>query len=77
MFLTYSLTFISVQVPETVFEEVLFGILQADLTSAFKSPENLHLLLVGMQKFPGVLKPKKLKKLFGSPTIVNEENIPR
>uniref|UniRef100_A0A8V1AI99 MYB binding protein 1a n=1 Tax=Gallus gallus TaxID=9031 RepID=A0A8V1AI99_CHICK len=64
-------------VPETVFEEVLFGILQADLTSAFKSPENLHLLLVGMQKFPGVLKPKKLKKLFGSPTIVNEENIPR
>uniref|UniRef100_A0A803Y571 MYB binding protein 1a n=1 Tax=Meleagris gallopavo TaxID=9103 RepID=A0A803Y571_MELGA len=65
------------EVPETVFEEVLFGILQADLTSAFKSPENLHLLLVGMQKFPGVLKPKKLKKLFGSPTIVNEENIPR
>uniref|UniRef100_A0A8B9QJM8 MYB binding protein 1a n=1 Tax=Apteryx owenii TaxID=8824 RepID=A0A8B9QJM8_APTOW len=65
------------EVPEAVFEEVLFGILQADLTSAFKSPENLHLLLVGIQKFPGVLKPKKLKKLFGSPTIVNEENIPR
>ncbi|OXB78880.1 UNVERIFIED_CONTAM: hypothetical protein H355_011285 [Colinus virginianus] len=65
------------EVPETVFEEVLFSVLQADLTSAFKSPENLHLLLVGMQKFPGVLKPKRLKKLFGSPTIVNEENIPR
>ncbi|XP_068766551.1 myb-binding protein 1A [Struthio camelus] len=65
------------EVPEAVFEEVLFGVLQADLTSAFKSPENLHLLLVGIQKFPGVLKPKKLKKLFGSPTIVNEENIPR
>ncbi|XP_062448824.1 myb-binding protein 1A [Rhea pennata] len=65
------------EVPEAVFEEVLFGTLQADLTSAFKSPENLHLLLVGIQKFPGVLKPKKLKKLFGSPTIVNEENIPR
>ncbi|KAM4648670.1 myb-binding protein 1A [Amazona ochrocephala] len=65
------------EVPEAVFEEVLFGILQSDLASAFASPENLHLLLVGMQKFPSVLKPKKLKKLFGSPTVVNEENIPR
>ncbi|NXS41881.1 MBB1A protein, partial [Balaeniceps rex] len=65
------------EVPETVFEEVLFGILQSDLASAFTSPENLHLLLVGIQKFPGVLKPKNLKKLFGSPTVVNEENIPR
>ncbi|NXU87210.1 MBB1A protein, partial [Xiphorhynchus elegans] len=68
---------ITSEVPESVFEEVLFDILQGDLSSAFTSPENLHLLLVGMQKFPGVLKPKKLKKLFGSPTVVNEENIPR
>ncbi|XP_039938221.1 myb-binding protein 1A [Hirundo rustica] len=68
---------ITSEVPETVFEEVLFDILQGDLSSAFTSPENLHLLLVGMQKFPGVLKPKKLKKLFGSPTVVNEENISR
>uniref|UniRef100_A0A8C3KPV2 MYB binding protein 1a n=1 Tax=Calidris pygmaea TaxID=425635 RepID=A0A8C3KPV2_9CHAR len=65
------------EVPETVFEEVLFGILQSDLASAFTSPDNLHLLLVGMQKFPGVLKPRNLKKLFGSSTVVNEENIPR
>ncbi|XP_061211463.1 myb-binding protein 1A [Neopsephotus bourkii] len=65
------------EVPESVFEEVLFGILQSDLASAFASPENLHLLLVGIQKFPSVLKPKKLKKLFGSPTVVTEENIPR
>ncbi|NWS38321.1 MBB1A protein, partial [Probosciger aterrimus] len=65
------------EVPESVFEEVLFGILQSDLVSAFTSPENLHLLLVGIQKFPSVLKPKKLKKLFGSPAVVNEENIPR
>ncbi|NXY83003.1 MBB1A protein, partial [Alcedo cyanopectus] len=65
------------EVPETVFEEVLFGILKGDLASAFTSPENLHLLLVGIQKFPAVLKPKNLKKLFGSPTVVNEENIPR
>ncbi|TRZ11948.1 hypothetical protein HGM15179_015160 [Zosterops borbonicus] len=68
---------ITSEVPETVFEEVLFDILQGDLSSAFTSPENLHLLLVGMQKFPGVLKPKKLKKLFGSPTVVNKENISR
>uniref|UniRef100_A0A8B9MMT1 Myb-binding protein 1A n=1 Tax=Accipiter nisus TaxID=211598 RepID=A0A8B9MMT1_9AVES len=65
------------EVPEAVFEEVLFGILQSDLASAFTSPDNLHLLLVGMQKFPSVLKPKNLKKLFGSPTVVNEKNIPR
>ncbi|NWU90150.1 MBB1A protein, partial [Upupa epops] len=65
------------EVPETVFEGVLFGVLQSDLASAFKSPENLHLLLVGIQKFPAVMKPKNLKKLFGSPTVVNEETIPR
>ncbi|KAM6338178.1 LOW QUALITY PROTEIN: myb-binding protein 1A [Alca torda] len=65
------------EVPETVFKEVLFGILQSDLASAFTSPDNLHLLLVGIQKFPGVLKPQNLKKLFGSSTVVNEENIPR
>ncbi|NXR60874.1 MBB1A protein, partial [Rhadina sibilatrix] len=68
---------ITSEVPEAMFEEVLFDILQGDLSSAFTSPENLHLLLVGMQKFPGVLKPKKLKKLFGSPTVVNKENISR
>ncbi|XP_030318389.1 myb-binding protein 1A [Calypte anna] len=65
------------EVPERVFEEVLFDILRSDLASAFTSPDSFHLLLVGMQKFPSVLKPKSLKKLFGSPTVVNEENIPR
>ncbi|XP_051491676.1 myb-binding protein 1A isoform X1 [Apus apus] len=65
------------EVPEAVFEEVLFDILRGDLASAFASPENLHLLLVGIQKFPSVLKPKNVKKLFGSPTVVNEQNIPR
>ncbi|NXT52896.1 MBB1A protein, partial [Pluvianellus socialis] len=65
------------QVPESVFEEVLFGILQNDLASAFTSPDSLHLLLVGIQKFPGVLKPRNMKKMFGSSTVVNEENIPR
>lgn len=51
--------------------------LRSDLTSAFSTPEQLHLLLVGMQKFPGVLKPKNLKKLLGSSMITTEENIPK
>ncbi|KAJ1184813.1 hypothetical protein NDU88_001615, partial [Pleurodeles waltl] len=65
------------EIPEATFEEVLLGVLKADLTSAFSSPEQLHLLLVGLQKFPGVLKPKKLKKLLGSSTIVTLENVPK
>ncbi|XP_069827252.1 myb-binding protein 1A [Dendropsophus ebraccatus] len=65
------------EVPEATFEEVLFGVLQSDLTSAFSSPEQLHLLLVGLQKFPGVLKPKKLKKLLGTSSIVTQENVPK
>ncbi|XP_056412387.1 myb-binding protein 1A [Hyla sarda] len=65
------------EIPESTFEEVLFGVLQQDLTSAFSSPEQLHLLLVGLQKFPGVLKPSKLKKLLGTSTIITPENIPK
>ncbi|KAM4046399.1 myb-binding protein 1A [Anomaloglossus baeobatrachus] len=65
------------EIPESSFEEVLFGVLQSDLKSAFSTPEQLHLLLVGLQKFPGALKPKKLKKLIGSSTIVAQENIPK
>ncbi|XP_019366863.1 PREDICTED: myb-binding protein 1A [Gavialis gangeticus] len=65
------------ETPQAVFEEVLFSTLQADLTSAFSSPEQLHLLLVAIQKFPEVLQPKKLKKLLGSSTLVNPENIPK
>ncbi|KAM8975163.1 LOW QUALITY PROTEIN: myb-binding protein 1A [Pelodytes ibericus] len=74
---TKTLVDILTEIPESTFEEVLFGVLQADLTSAFSTPEQLHLLLVGMQTFPGVLKPKKLKKLLGSSTITTEENIPK
>ncbi|KAM3933789.1 myb-binding protein 1A [Leptodactylus fuscus] len=62
------------EIPESTFEEVLFGALQSDLTSAFNTPEQLHMLLIGLQKFPGVLKPKKLKKLLGTSAIVTEEN---
>ncbi|KAG8451815.1 hypothetical protein GDO86_003858 [Hymenochirus boettgeri] len=65
------------EIPESIFEEMLFGVLREDLTSAFSSPDQLHLLLVGMQKFPGVLKPKKLKKLLGSSVITTPQNIPR
>ncbi|XP_020341248.1 myb-binding protein 1A-like protein isoform X1 [Oncorhynchus kisutch] len=62
---------------EEVFEEVLLGALQTDLSSAFSTPEQLQLLLVAMQKFPQVLKPKKLKKLLGTSTIITMDNIPK
>uniref|UniRef100_A0A8C5ERP3 Myb-binding protein 1A-like protein n=1 Tax=Gouania willdenowi TaxID=441366 RepID=A0A8C5ERP3_GOUWI len=60
-----------------VFEEVLMGALQSDLSSAFRTPEQLQLLLVALQHFPQALKPKKLKTLLGSSTIINAENIPK
>ncbi|MBN3310123.1 MBB1A protein, partial [Amia calva] len=65
------------ETPEEVFEDVLLGALQSDLSSAFSTPEQLHLLLVAIQKFPGVLKPKKLKKLLGTTTVVTTDNIPK
>ncbi|XP_054610863.1 myb-binding protein 1A-like protein isoform X2 [Dunckerocampus dactyliophorus] len=63
------------EVPEKVFEEVLLSALQADLASAFKTPEQLQLLLVALERFPHTLKPKKLKKLLGSSNIINNDNI--
>ncbi|KAM9788729.1 myb-binding protein 1A-like protein [Neosynchiropus ocellatus] len=65
------------EIPEEVFEEVLLGALKTDLESAFQTPEQLQLLLVALQRFPHTLKPKKLKKLLGSSTIINAENIPK
>ncbi|KAL1273708.1 hypothetical protein QQF64_026522 [Cirrhinus molitorella] len=62
---------------EEVFKEVLLSALQSDLTSALNTPEQLELLLVAMQKFPSVLKPKKLKKLLGTKAVINEENMPK
>ncbi|KAK2828681.1 hypothetical protein Q5P01_019715 [Channa striata] len=65
------------EIPEEVFEEVLLSALQTDLSSAFRTPEQLQLLLVALQRFPQTLKPKKLKKLLGSSTIINADNIPK
>lgn len=65
------------QVPEEVFQEVLLAALQTDLAAAFNTPEQLQLLLVALQRFPHTLKPKKLKKLLGSSTIINADNIPK
>ncbi|XP_044077650.1 myb-binding protein 1A-like protein [Siniperca chuatsi] len=65
------------EIPEEVFEEVLLSALQTDLASAFRTPEQLQLLLVALQRFPQTLKPKKLKKLLGSSTIINADNIPK
>uniref|UniRef100_A0A671TVL6 MYB binding protein (P160) 1a n=1 Tax=Sparus aurata TaxID=8175 RepID=A0A671TVL6_SPAAU len=64
-------------ISEEVFEEVLLSALQTDLASAFSTPEQLQLLLVALQRFPQTLKPKKLKKLLGSTTIINADNIPK
>uniref|UniRef100_A0A3B3TPB3 MYB binding protein (P160) 1a n=1 Tax=Poecilia latipinna TaxID=48699 RepID=A0A3B3TPB3_9TELE len=60
-----------------VFEEVLLSTLEADLASAFRTPEQMQLLLVALQHFPQALKPKKLKKLLDSSTIINADNIPK
>uniref|UniRef100_A0A672Q298 Myb-binding protein 1A-like protein n=1 Tax=Sinocyclocheilus grahami TaxID=75366 RepID=A0A672Q298_SINGR len=60
-----------------VFEEVLLSALQSDLTSALNTPEQLELLLVALQKFPSVLKPKKLKKLLGTTAVITKENMPK
>lgn len=65
------------QISEPVFQAVLFSVLQADFSSAFSTPEQLQLLLVGLQRFPDVLQPKKLKKLLGSAAIVTKETVPR
>ncbi|MEQ2250507.1 hypothetical protein ILYODFUR_001607 [Ilyodon furcidens] len=72
-----TMTDILTEIPEEVFEEVLLGALQADLASAFRTPEQLQLLLVALHRFPQALKPKKLKKLLGSSTIINADNIPK
>lgn len=72
-----TMTDILTEIPEAVFEEVLLGALQTDLASAFSTPEQLQLLLVALQRFPQTLKPKKLKKLLGSATIINADNIPK
>ncbi|XP_042579090.1 myb-binding protein 1A-like protein isoform X1 [Cyprinus carpio] len=65
------------ETPKEVFEEVLLSALQSDLTSALNTPEQLELLLVAMQKFPSVLKPKKLKKLLGAAAVITKENMPK
>ncbi|XP_022050041.2 myb-binding protein 1A-like protein [Acanthochromis polyacanthus] len=72
-----TMTDILSEIPEEVFEEVLLNALQTDLASAFRTPEQLQLLLVALQRFPQTLKPKKLKNLLGSSTIINADNIPR
>ncbi|XP_068187721.1 myb-binding protein 1A-like protein [Antennarius striatus] len=74
---TKTMTDILHEIPEEVFEEVLLSALQTDLAAAFRTPEQLQLLLVALHRFPQSLKPKKLKKLLGSSTIINADNIPK
>ncbi|KAG7275024.1 hypothetical protein CRUP_030543, partial [Coryphaenoides rupestris] len=61
--------------PEEVFEEVLKGALKTDLSSAFRTPEQLHLLLVAMQRFPRSFTPKNLNKLLGSSAVITSDNV--
>ncbi|XP_023197834.1 myb-binding protein 1A [Xiphophorus maculatus] len=70
-----TMTDILTEIPEEVFEEVLLSSLEADLASAFRTPEQMQLLLVALQHFPQALKPNKLKKLLDSSTIINADNI--
>ncbi|XP_066491533.1 myb-binding protein 1A [Tiliqua scincoides] len=72
-----TLTDIVSEIPEAVFEKVLFSALEDDFTSALSTPGQLDLLLVGIQKFPKVFRPKKLKVLLGTATVITTENIPR
>ncbi|XP_054879442.1 myb-binding protein 1A-like protein [Poeciliopsis prolifica] len=72
-----TMTDILTEIPGGVFEEVLLSALEADLASAFRTPEQMQLLLVALQRFPQALKPKKLKKLLDSSTIINADNIPK
>ncbi|XP_048468354.1 myb-binding protein 1A-like protein [Rhincodon typus] len=65
------------ETPEAVFKETLFDVLKSDLSTALTSPEQLHLLLVALQRFPNVLKPQKLNALLGSTVIVTSENVPK
>ncbi|XP_025025920.1 myb-binding protein 1A [Python bivittatus] len=65
------------EIPEAVFEKVLYSILEDELTAAFSTPGQLYLLLVGIQKFPKVLRPEKLKDLLGTTVVVTAQNIPR
>ncbi|KAM8899382.1 myb-binding protein 1A-like protein [Spinachia spinachia] len=74
---TQTMTDILNEIPEEVFEEVLLSALQTDLASAFRTPEQLQLLLVALRRFPRTLRPKKLKKLLGFSTIINADNIPK
>ncbi|XP_030216779.1 myb-binding protein 1A-like protein [Gadus morhua] len=61
--------------PEEVFEEVLKGALKTELSSAFRTPEQLHLLLVAMQRFPRSFTPKNLNKLLGSSAVITADNV--
>ncbi|TRY71424.1 hypothetical protein DNTS_011666 [Danionella cerebrum] len=62
---------------ESAFEELLLGTLHSELSSALASPDRLELLLVALQRFPSIFKPKKLKKLLGSTTVITKESMPK
>lgn len=60
-----------------MFEQVLFGALQEDLSSALSSPEQLELLLLVMRRFSSTLSPAHLDKMLGTTSIINTHTLPR
>ncbi|XP_017307203.2 myb-binding protein 1A-like protein isoform X2 [Ictalurus punctatus] len=65
------------EVSEQMFEQVLFGALQEDLSSALSSPEQLELLLLVMRRFSSTLSPAHLDKMLGTTSIINTHTLPR
>lgn len=60
------------QVPESIFQEILPKVLKGDLKVILSSPKQLELFLLAQQRVPA-----KLKSLMGSANLFSEENIPR
>ncbi|XP_062874432.1 myb-binding protein 1A-like protein [Trichomycterus rosablanca] len=65
------------EVSEQQFEQVLYGALQKDMSSALTNPENLELLLLAMRRFSSVIDPARLKTLLGTTSVICTHTLPR
>lgn len=60
------------QVPESMFQEILPKVLKGDMKVILRSPKYLELFLLAKQRVP-----TKLESLMGSVDLFSEDNIPR
>lgn len=60
------------QVPESIFQEILPKVLKGDLKVILSSPKHLELFLLAQQRVPA-----KLESLMGTVDLFSEANIPR